>query len=786
MLRKILHINNFAVFNNFSWNNSVRDEGNNVAELKKMNIFYGRNYSGKTTLSRIMRSLELYKVHDKYPNSEYSFEFTTGELISHDTLVNNSRNVRVYNRDFVQDNLKWLFNSDGDIKSFAILGERNIDIENKIVELKDIIGDNQKGLVCNYNLKNLEYNNKKREFQSTSENLENKLREKANRQIKTNHLYQKVTYNINSIEEDIKTILNNPIRDIPQEEQAKLVNLLSEKSKDFLLDKVTFSDKTLLLQTQANNLLSYEVKPDETIQDLINNSLLQEWVRSGINLHKGVRDTCAFCGGVIPHNLWEQLDSHFNKESEKLRGLINDLISDIDTVINTLPTSLPINQEQIYSLLHTDYFDVLSRFSKEIVLYDNFLMSMKNSLQERLKEIFTPMPSIIIEESYDLEAIYNSLESIRQAHNTKIRNLKSDQDAARNILRLTEVSQFITDINYIKEKEKISSLVNEYKTLEQEKNKIQEQINSFNTDIQNHLDQQRDESYGAEKINLFLKNHFGHNSLNLRPFNNTETHGVNFKIYRGDTLADNLSEGECSLVSFCYFMAKLGDVDSANKDLIIWIDDPISSLDNNHIFFIYSLIEDVLTRPIKNQGQRNSYKYHQIFISTHNLDFLKYIKRLSKPKDDANKESCGYFLLDRGETISTLKVMPKYLKKYITEFNYLFGQIYKCAYGNIEDNNHDSYYNFGNNLRKFLEAYLYYKYPNNKPNDEKLYLFFDNNQLAVDIANRVNNELSHLEEIFDRSMLPVDVPAFKKLAIFVLDTIQRKDPEQYQALVDSM
>ncbi|MCW2484022.1 AAA family ATPase, partial [Candidatus Symbiopectobacterium sp. NZEC135] len=195
-----------------------------------------------------------------------------------------------------------------------------------------------------------------------------------------------------------------------------------------------------------------------------------------------------------------------------------DLISDIDTVINTLPTSLPINQEQIYSLLHTDYFDVLSRFSKEIVLYDNFLMSMKNSLQERLKEIFTPMPSIIIEESYDLEAIYNSLESIRQAHNTKIRNLKSDQDAARNILRLTEVSKFIIDINYIKEKEKIASLVNEYKTLEQEKNKIQEQINSFNTDIQNLLDQQRDESYGAEKINLFLKNHFGHNSLNLRPF----------------------------------------------------------------------------------------------------------------------------------------------------------------------------------------------------------------------------------------------------------------------------
>ena len=31
----------------------VRDDGNNVAEFKKINILYGRNYSGKTTLSRI-------------------------------------------------------------------------------------------------------------------------------------------------------------------------------------------------------------------------------------------------------------------------------------------------------------------------------------------------------------------------------------------------------------------------------------------------------------------------------------------------------------------------------------------------------------------------------------------------------------------------------------------------------------------------------------------------------------------------------------------------------------
>lgn len=56
------------------------------------------------------------------------------------------------------------------------------------------------------------------------------------------------------------------------------------------------------------------------------------------------------------------------------------------------------------------------------------------------------------------------------------------------------------------------------------------------------------------------------------------------------------------------------------KKLVIYIDDPISSLDSNHIFFIFSLIENVIAC---------KKKYGQLFISTHNLDFLKYLKRLT-------------------------------------------------------------------------------------------------------------------------------------------------------------
>ncbi|WP_162867182.1 AAA family ATPase, partial [Klebsiella pneumoniae] len=67
--------------------------------------------------------------------------------------------------------------------------------------------------------------------------------------------------------------------------------------------------------------------------------------------------------------------------------------------------------------------------------------------------------------------------------------------------------------------------------------------------------------------------------------------------------------GECSLIAFCYFIAKLEEPDSKGKELIIYIDDPISSLDGNHIFFMFSLIESLIAKPIKNADGTNNYRY---------------------------------------------------------------------------------------------------------------------------------------------------------------------------------
>jgi wobble nucleotide-excising tRNase len=244
-------------------------------------------------------------------------------------------------------------------------------------------------------------------------------------------------------------------------------------------------------------------------------------------------------------------------------------------------------------------------------------------------------------------------------------------------------------------------------------------------------------------------------------------------------------------------MAKLDDPESKGKDLIIYIDDPISSLDGNHIFFMFSLIESLIAKPIKKDGA-NSYRYKQLFISTHNLDFLKYLKRLSIPSKkipagEGKTKSVSdheHFMIERNGASSNILLMPSYLRDYITEFHYLFHQIYKCKDQAAAADSHEPFFGFGNNLRKFLEAFLFFKFPYHDDRSdafERIKKFFgEEEDTAVALVTRLNNEFSHLEAVPDRSFKPVEIPEIAKVANYVLDKIYASDKVQYNALLKSI
>ena len=346
------------------------------------------------------------------------------------------------------------------------------------------------------------------------------------------------------------------------------------------------------------------------------------------------------------------------------------------------------------------------------------------------------------------------------------------------------MSEFVTDINYSKlvknieeKKAVLKAAIKEVTDASSEVSKVIVEIEALDAAI-------KDEKKGAEQVNKYLNNFFGHESLQLKATEGSDK-AFKFQIMRGKNEAYNLSEGECSLVAFCYFMAKLEDIESKDKKLVVYIDDPISSLDSNHIFFVYSLIESQLAKPIGKDAQdKDIFRYSQLFISTHNLDFLKYLKRLTKPKKQTQ-----HFIISGKTTGSEIELMPDYMKNYVTEFNYLFSEIYKCSNEANAATNYESFYSFGNNLRKFLEAYLFFKYPfsenDQTDHNERVTKFFGGEDGAAPLVQRIINEFSHLAEMFDRSVQPIDHAEISRLAKFVLKKLKDKDPEQYEYLVES-
>jgi wobble nucleotide-excising tRNase len=388
-------------------------------------------------------------------------------------------------------------------------------------------------------------------------------------------------------------------------------------------------------------------------------------------------------------------------------------------------------------------------------------------------------------ENYEAEIIEtdNKYEGVRNRSNEHTNTLASTKKETQKTLRLHEVHSFVDTVGYVSEKARINALENDAKNAKIATQTVLSAIEKKIQDIESLKRQLNDEEKGAMKVNEYLNHSFGHQFLTLRALESegAENKHIHFEIFRGDQRAFNLSEGECNLIAFCYFIAKLEDVSTSGKRPIIWIDDPISSLDGNHIFFAYGLLRAEIV---------DKKRFEQLFVSTHSLDFLKYLKRLNGKDEQGGNYHKTWLMVERIYDNAIIKKMPNYLKEYITEFNYLFQQIYKCAKATVpDDDNYVIFYNFGNNLRKFLDIYLYYKYPDGEPEKdvrEKNMSSLFGDKIVAFLTDRVENEHSHLSGTFERGQIPIDIPEMQSVACIVIKTLKNIDRKQYMAFLKSI
>ena len=76
MIKRINHIKDFGVFKDYQRSGDVQD-------FAKLNIIYGWNYSGKTTISRIFQSFENKEIDNYYNGCDFKIEDYDDNLFTH-------------------------------------------------------------------------------------------------------------------------------------------------------------------------------------------------------------------------------------------------------------------------------------------------------------------------------------------------------------------------------------------------------------------------------------------------------------------------------------------------------------------------------------------------------------------------------------------------------------------------------------------------------------------------------------------------------------------------------
>jgi len=107
--------------------------------------------------------------------------------------------------------------------------------------------------------------------------------------IKHNPIYKDPNYNTPKIQTDIKAIRSKSLGVLGEKERRVKEELLDETALPDIDKKLEFTPTISSLYETANSLLSKKIMPTNPIQELLDDAVLQAWVKEGIPHHRDKR-----------------------------------------------------------------------------------------------------------------------------------------------------------------------------------------------------------------------------------------------------------------------------------------------------------------------------------------------------------------------------------------------------------------------------------------------------------------------------------------------------------------
>lgn len=593
-------------------------------EAKHVNFLFGLNGSGKTTISKFLRSplLPLY--------SDCSVEWEDAPI-----------KCEVYNRDYVRENF-----SESAIPGIFTLGEENIEIQGRIEVLTARIKDLGEQQTSAENKLNGTDNGVglKAKLQALGTTYTEKFWAMKQQLDKEHSPLQLAIEGFRGSKESFKRKIISEYRTNNSEllERAELERLCtqlfaSNKEKASLLSVPSF-DK--LISFGENELLQRVIvgKEDVAIAGLIKKLGSDGWFRQGVPYLEESNGLCPFCQRPLDQEFLDQVEEYFDETYLSALNDIGRLCDDYTLVADALVNNLTAMAEKPSVFLKTSDLKIAVLQLKSVVENNKKKLSNKRTSPNTIVQL-EPIHAI----AETIAQLFTEANAAIVTYNERIDHIKDEKEAL-----ISKVWKYIIHA----QQNDIEAYLKEETELKQAIEATQAEIQALGKEIADESQKRRSLEQRltsvvptANGINALLQN-YGVTGFSLRV--NDSENSYQFVRENGTPAYESLSEGERNFVTFLYFMYSLkGNRDESghNDDKVVVIDDPVSSLDNDVLFLVSSLIRDLFKDIYAGTGT-----IKQIFILSHNSYFYKEVSY----KQGIDKKKTGYWMITKSNNISKI------------------------------------------------------------------------------------------------------------------------------------
>ena len=705
-----------------------------ISGLKKFNLFYGLNGTGKSVLSRYLSICD--EPTEEYKGCSYKTDSSDIEIL-------------VYNQDFIKEHFQESQQQQGIFTLDKANTEALVAITAARKEIKTLAARKEP---FTDQIQILEEKQEKQE----AELIEVLWKE---RQIHNRTILHKCLGGSGTKQSNYERVLSVEASDIETEQIAdeltRLTSELTELSDDNAEKKTHYPLlNESFKNSETNELFQQKIvgAEDSYLSEIVSQLSHQDWVTHGIKDYLDRTNDCPFCGRFMDQDLKDKIKAFINTSYQTKLNELEALKASYAEKKRATEDNLRLYKDDAALLQNAELKNLIEGLQSAL------------DLNSRLIEKKCDEPSQPVQLRETLDHI-NAIDDLIKAENDKVDvfNQKIDNRQIAIAQIKEEFWQLIKRkyaskiSNFKEEEEKITQCLGKAQSQAKE---LQDQIKAQEDIISANQESTKNLEKAVNRINTLLKD-FGMEGFRLAKVNTIdEVKGTddisdfdNLPLY--EIIRDNpsdkekefesLSEGEKTLISFLYFLEVCQGMDDADKDgdtskRVIVIDDPISSLSFNLVFDTAILIKDIFLR--------KKTDFHQVFILTHHLYFLHEL--LGNPKDSSVPEIMLYRVFKTGHSqVTSMK------RKEIQNHYESYWQIVKDA-----TNNQNFSPVLPNAMRNILEHYFSFVHAEDKYFKAIEKLSEEHNNPAYKAFARYLGRGSHSGNTNITDMAEIDVAKF--------------------------